>query len=224
MDNEQAKNTEQLPQQSQSTSKPQTQNTNHSQQGPQTDEPNRGDEKLQLPGTVKQVVFWLIVVAGIVADLWTKHAVFAWLSEKPNYEYTVVEGFLTIVMRQNDGAAFSIFSGQRVLLTVISIVALVFVVGNFYFGNIKSKLLRIALAMFTAGIAGNLYDRIFNNGLVRDFIDIVYWPGKHWPAFNVADSLLCTAVGLIIISFFITSFQHHPNEEQNPNTDQSPAG
>jgi len=45
-----------------------------------------------------------------------------------------------------------------------------------------------------------LYDRIFNDGRVRDFIDIVYWPGKHWPAFNVADSLLVIAVGLIIAS------------------------
>ena len=39
---------------------------------------------------------------------------------------------------------------------------------------------------------------------VRDFIDVVYWPGRHWPAFNVADTMLCIAVGLLIVSSFFT--------------------
>ena len=60
--------------------------------------------------------------------------------------------------------------------------------------------MHVALGLFTAGICGNLWDRIFNDGRVRDFIDIVYWPGKHWPAFNIADSMLCIGVGLMIIS------------------------
>jgi signal peptidase II len=62
-------------------------------------------------------------------------------------------------------------------------------------------LVHVALGLFAAGVCGNLYDRIFNDGLVRDFID-VYYRQHHWPAFNVADSMLCIAVGLGIISCF----------------------
>jgi signal peptidase II len=49
---------------------------------------------------------------------------------------------------------------------------------------------------------------------VRDFIDVVYWPGKHWPAFNVADSMLCAAVALIIISGFFTEKRHPEHAER----------
>ncbi|MCX5638272.1 MAG: signal peptidase II, partial [Planctomycetota bacterium] len=38
----------------------------------------------------------------------------------------------------------------------------------------------------------------------RDFIDVVYWPGRHWPAFNAADAMLCIGVGLLVISTFFT--------------------
>lgn len=86
------------------------------------------------------------------------------------------------------------------MLVSISAIAIVAILAVFMFALREGKIVVVALALFAAGIAGNLYDRAFNGGLVRDFIDIVYWPGRHWPAFNVADSMLCTAVGLLIIS------------------------
>ena len=100
----------------------------------------------------------------------------------------------------NDGAAFGIASGQRYLLVAVSVIALIVILTVFLFSGSERKLVHIALGLFAAGICGNLYDRIFNNGLVRDFIDVVYWPGRHWPAFNIADSMLCIGVGLLIIS------------------------
>jgi signal peptidase II len=71
----------------------------------------------------------------------------------------------------------------------------------FLFSGTKQRLVHVALGLFAAGVCGNLYDRIFNDGLVRDFID-VYYRQYHWPAFNVADSMLCIAVGLGVISCF----------------------
>ena len=156
-----------------------------------------------MPDKMAHMIFWPIIILGVVADLWTKSAVFQWLSTKPYpHEHTVIEGVFTFVKRVNYGAAFSIASGQRTLLVSVSVVAFLVVMAIFLFGSIKQRLMQVGLALFVAGIIGNLYDRAFNNGGVRDFIDIVYYPGKHWPAFNIADSMLCIAVGLLLISSF----------------------
>ena len=153
-----------------------------------------------LPDAKAHAIFWPIVVCGVIADLWSKSAVFNWLIDEPwPHEYSVIDGFFKMVMRVNDGAAFSLASGQRVALVSISVIAMIVVLGIFFFGHVKHRIMQVALGLFTAGIIGNLYDRAFNEGLVRDFLDF-YVGDHHWPAFNVADSMLCVAVGLILIS------------------------
>lgn len=170
--------------------------------------------RCQLPDPKAHLVFWPLVALGAALDLWSKHVVFGWLKAKPSNEFPVIEGFITLVMRENSGAAFSIATGRTSALIAVSIIALFVVVAIFLFGNIQHKIAQIALALFTAGIIGNLYDRIFNNGFVRDFIDVVYWPGKHWPAFNVADSMLCVAVGLLLISNITSAYSRRPAHPQ----------
>ena len=176
-----------------------------------TDTPD-GTGKFHLPPSAYHRIFWPIVILGITADLWTKFAVFEWLSSLPctceQYalilercpckQYTFIEGWFDFVMRLNNGAAFSIASGQRVILVAVSVIAMFVVVGIFLFGKIDKKIMVVILALFLAGIVGNLYDRAMT-GLVRDFIDVHYREVYHWPAFNIADSMLCTAVGLMII-------------------------
>ena len=157
-----------------------------------------------LPGLKAQFVFWPLMAAGIMLDLWSKKAVFDWLQQHPHNTVSIIEGFLQLVTTENAGAAFGIAAGQTVMLVMFSVVALVLIFAIFFFSGTEQKLAHIALGLFAAGICGNLYDRIFNNGLVRDFIDVVYWPGRHWPAFNVADSMLCVGMGLIIFSGFFT--------------------
>lgn len=151
------------------------------------------------PDIRTQLLYWCIVIAGITADLWTKQAVFRWLKNEPGMEYSVIDGFFKFVMRENSGAAFSIASGQRVMLVTISCVAMIVVIGIFLFGKLHQRIMQVSLALFTAGIIGNLYDRIFNDGSVRDFIEI-YYRNRAWPAFNIADSMLCVAVGFIILN------------------------
>ncbi len=170
--------------------------------------------KSHLPAPKAHLIFWPLMAVGIALDLWSKQAVFSWLTARPGNEFSIIKGVVTLVMRENSGAAFSIATGQTLALVTISIVALVVVVAIFLFGGIRQRITQIALALFTAGIIGNLYDRIFNNGFVRDFIDVVYWPGKHWPAFNVADSMLCVAVGLLLISNITSACSRKPAHPQ----------
>jgi signal peptidase II len=172
----------------------------------------------KFPDKKAHMLYWPIVVIGIIADLWSKSAVFAWLDAKEGYgsDYSVIDGFFRLVMRENSGAAFSIARGQTVMLVSVSVLALIVVLGLFLFGRIQGKVMHVGLALFTAGIIGNLYDRVFNNGYVRDFLD-VYHNDYHWPAFNIADAMLCTAVGLLLIAnimFDISQRRDHQQTEE----------
>ncbi len=151
--------------------------------------------------TQKILLFWPAAAGGAALDLWSKWAVFRWLSTEEGYRYSIIDGFLQFVLRENEGAAFSLFRGWTAFLVIISAGALVFVIGLFFFAKFTSKLVLFSMGCITAGIIGNLYDRIFNDGRVRDFIDVYVGP-YHWPTFNAADSLLCIGVGLLIIANF----------------------
>ena len=163
--------------------------------------PNVG--RFKLPDAAAHLVFWPLFIIGFTLDLWSKWMVFKWLGTKSTYSVSVVDGFFQLVMLENAGAAFGIAAGKRGLLVIVSVIALFAIVGVFLFGQIRRRMVHVALALFAAGVCGNLYDRIFNQGFVRDFLD-VYYGHYHWPAFNVADSLLCIAVGLLVISSFAT--------------------
>ncbi|MBN1391837.1 MAG: signal peptidase II [Sedimentisphaerales bacterium] len=147
------------------------------------------------------LIFWPLAVGGTALDLWSKRAVFGWL-EQHNGSVSIIDGFLHLVMAVNNGAAFGLFAGHPNWLIAVSVIALIAIFAVFLFGGNRQRLVQVALGFFAAGVCGNLYDRIFNDGMVRDFIDVTIWSGKHWPAFNVADTMLCFAVGLGIISCF----------------------
>jgi len=168
-----------------------------------------------LPDLKAHLIFWSLALGGLLLDLWSKKAVFDWLGQQQSHNVSIINGFLRFIIALNDGAAFSTFSGKPFLLTIISVVALMVVFGVFLFSGTQYRSIHIALGLFTGGICGNLYDRIFNDGLVRDFID-VYYSDKHWPTFNVADSLLCVGVGLLIVSTFLTekSSQKHAQQRK----------
>ena len=153
----------------------------------------------QLPDLRTHLLFWPLAIGTLLLDLWTKKAAFERL--EPYEVYPVIDGLLQFVRAENDGAAFGLFAGRSYFLTAISSIATVVILGVFFLAGNRQKLVNIALGLFAAGVCGNLYDRAFNGGLVRDFIDL-YYRGYHWHTFNVADALLCVGVGLLMISTF----------------------
>ena len=168
------------------------------------------------PPVNAHLIFWSLLVVGTAVDLWTKSAVFAWLRGQPNEAVSLIDGVFRLVMVENPGAAFGMASGRIHILVAFSVIALICIFGIFFFSPAGPKIVHVALGLFAAGVCGNLYDRIFNNGLVRDFVDVVYWPRRHWPAFNVADTMLCIAVGLMVISCILTdrSCQKHAQQHK----------
>jgi signal peptidase II len=63
-----------------------------------------------------------------------------------------------------------------------------------------ARVTKISFALLVAGISGNLTDRILR-GAVTDFLHF-YVREYAWPSFNVADSCICIAAGLLLLTSF----------------------
>tara|TARA_R110001592_G_scaffold8867_2_gene47906 strand:+ start:2866 stop:3384 length:519 start_codon:yes stop_codon:yes gene_type:complete len=110
----------------------------------------------------------------------------------------------SITYVHNPGAAFSFLANQdgwqRWFFTAIAAIAsIVFIV--WLAKTPKSQtILSIAFALMLSGAMGNLIDRVLF-GYVIDFLDF-HWSGNHFPAFNVADSMIFIGAALMILDSF----------------------
>jgi signal peptidase II len=143
-------------------------------------------------------LFLTLTVPFYILDQVTKALVLRYIGTED--VIPVIPGFFNLVQVHNTGAAFGMLSNNNHVFLVLLISAMIGVVVLWKRGAFKDTLAsRIAAALLLAGIAGNLTDRILH-GFVVDFLDFVLpWYG-HWPSFNVADSCICAAAGLFIIS------------------------
>ena len=152
--------------------------------------------------------FWslcLVMATLILIDQLTKGAI------QTNLYYgqsiPVIDGFFSIAYVKNTGAAFGFGAGAHEYFRIVMflILPVIFCGWIFYMlvKTIKSPFyLSLAYALILAGAIGNLIDR-FSLGYVVDFL-LFYWKNEanHFPAFNVADSCISVAAGLLIIDFF----------------------
>ncbi len=103
----------------------------------------------------------------------------------------------TIDLVRNYGAAFNILSGNRLLLSFISIISTI-ILSFFIFISENKFINRYGLSFILAGSIGNGIDRILN-GYVIDFIKIKF---VDFPVFNIADIVINIGVCILIISYF----------------------
>lgn len=141
-------------------------------------------------------LFSLIVVLGLVADQASKLYIHGSMSLYQSIP--VLDGLFNITYLRNKGAAFSFLANASwripffITVTLVAAVVILVVLRKL---RVDQRLAQVALAMIFSGAIGNLIDRI-RLGEVIDFLD-VYWKSYHWPAFNVADSLICVGVALV---------------------------
>ena len=153
--------------------------------------------------------FACITISGCLADLLSKHWVFAWLGLPGGKTYWVIEPYVGIQTAVNQGALFGMGQGFSGFFALLSLAAAVGVlIWLFYFRAAHDWLLTVALAGVMAGIFGNLYDRLgmwhdttvhegVRNG-VRDWILFQHPSLGTWPNFNIADCLLVCGAGLLM--------------------------
>lgn len=101
---------------------------------------------------------------------------------------------------QNTGAAFSILKDSRELLIILSMIALVLLFMHVVH-HIKSISLKTCffIAILSAGIAGNLHERIIY-GFVRDYFHLNF---VNFPVFNISDIFINLGVIALIIMILI---------------------
>lgn len=115
----------------------------------------------------------------------------------------IVPGFFQLCYIRNTGAAWGMLSGGNLWLAIISIIMLVLLIRfrRSIFGG--SLLDHVVLGLMLGGIWGNLIDRV-KLSYVVDFL-YFHWGPHYFPAFNVADSAICSAVALYMLSQFLTA-------------------
>jgi signal peptidase II len=134
-------------------------------------------------------------------------------------EKIVVDGFFKFVHWHNTGAAWSLFRGNNALLALIAVAALIVLFFSRNHFDARTVLGQVAFGLICGGIVGNLIDRVVE-GHVIDFLYFYVQRGGRevsFPAFNVADSAICTGVGLV----FLITWKNEAKPAETPAPGQS---
>ena len=112
-----------------------------------------------------------------------------------NVRNKIIDGFFYITNCHNEGAAFSLFSGNVLFLIFITLIVL-FLIYRINKENVN-KIGILAYGLLLGGILGNLYDRIFY-GYVIDYLDFVIFK-FNFAIFNLADAAIVIGAILLIV-------------------------
>ena len=149
---------------------------------------------------MKRFLILFAVVANLVlADAITKELAAGYL--RGSAAVSVIPNLFNLAYVENRGCAWGMFQGQVWPLAVFGLIALSFLIWKrkSVFG--PGRFAEVAEPLLYAGIIGNVIDRLFR-GYVVDMFDF-HWGIHHFPCFNVADSLICIAVGLMLLASLV---------------------
>ena len=103
----------------------------------------------------------------------------------------------------NTGSAFGMFKNGNVPFIVLSVVTFIGLLVAIHRGAFNEPLNRWGVALLIGGLLGNLADRLVHGHVVDFLLFYLHIPGANpWPAFNVADSCICIAVGLFLLAAY----------------------
>jgi len=126
-------------------------------------------------------------------------------------ERDVLPGFFTLVHWGNTGAAFSSFSQKNGVFIALSVLTLIALAVFAMRGAFQHAVTRLAVCLLSAGVLGNLTDRIRHHHVVDFLLFNLHVPyANPWPAFNVADSCICIAAGILVVSAWLEERKDRP--------------
>ena len=147
-------------------------------------------------------------MAVVVLDQVTKAAILAYVPEGNAIPGGPGPHFFQITHQRNPGLVGGMFSNNRVMAFAAPLLAMLVLLYLFQYLDPRSRVQSIAYGMIAGGAVGNnLLDRVIH-GSVTDFLQFHFYfvpfdfPWKYYPAFNVADSAICTGVFLLIVTWY----------------------
>ena len=110
----------------------------------------------------------------------------------------LLPGLVELLRLHNYGAAWSSFSGMRLLLIALTSALMAFLAVLLIKKVVRHPLGVCSLTLVLAGGIGNLIDRI-RLGYVVDMLHFQFWPS--YPVFNVADMFVVVGVILFLLYY-----------------------
>ena len=125
----------------------------------------------------------------------------------------IIGEYVQLTYIYNPGAAFGIQLGDysRIIFLVLSLVALVALLGMYWFTPAIDRIRLIAISLICGGAIGNLIDRVRSEHGVVDFIDVGV-NTVRWPVFNVAD--MAVTAGAIILALSLWKEEQRVEERR----------
>jgi signal peptidase II len=145
---------------------------------------------------MKRFSAWGVILILAMLDQFTKILILRFIPFQESIP--VIPNFFSLTHVYNTGAAFGMLHDSNLfflILATVAFVALVLMRKHFQGG-----LMQTGWILLMAGIIGNVTDRL-RLGHVVDFLDFQLG-SYHWPSFNVADSCICVAAALFLLSSF----------------------
>ena len=157
------------------------------------------------------------VLVGL--DQLTKWLAIVYLKGKP--DITCIPGVIDFHYVPNDGAAWSILSGERWFLVALTSLIIVALFAFVLMGKFRRyKMFNISATLIIAGGIGNLIDRMVQ-GYVVDFIKTTF---MEFPVFNVADCFIVVGSILLLVFFLFFYEEKAPAEVANGNETHTSSG
>jgi signal peptidase II len=150
--------------------------------------------RMDLPGTAKAVC---LIGLGVAADQWTKRWAEGALRERA---MDIVPQALKLEYAENYNAAFGLGQGlpESAKLYILLALTIGLSIGLFVaMLRAEDAASRWGFGITVAGALGNIVDRL-TLGHVRDFI-LLFHGSWRWPNFNLADTLVCIGVGVLLV-------------------------
>ena len=156
-------------------------------------------------------VFATLAAGLLVLDQWLKLWITANLPLGESMPF--MPGFVELLTVHNYGAAWSSFSGQRILLLFVTSLIISTLTLLMARRIVRHPLGVAACCLVISGGIGNLIDR-FRVGYVVDMFHFEFWPS--YPVFNVADvCVVCGAIlGAIYYMWIYEKYDAKPKKEE----------
>jgi len=166
-------------------------------------------------GKIKKVLIIVsVMVICIGCDQVTKRIAQTTLQSSPSISY--LGNFFRFQFAENSGAFLSLGSNwpeivRLILLTIIPIIVLSVMLFVLMRSNQFNLISVLAFALVLGGGFSNMWDRIFNNGLVVDFMNMGIG-NIRTGIFNFADVFILIGFGLMV---FVSIHEQKTRQSEN---------